>query len=297
MDPICLNLQGASPVGYYKSDEQGLADLMKRVRAKHLSASEAQVWKGVPGTGSQPWESGAVAADGSLKPGFMARAEKVIRAADAAGTAVVLGIFYFGQDERVRDEAAVKRSVENACRWVLDKGFRNVVIEVNNECDVPKYEHEILQPPRVHELVALAKSVTLRGRRLLAGTSFTRRQLPTEAVAAESDYILLHGNGITDPAEIAKRVDDTRKIAAYRGQPILFNEDDHFDFDKPHNNFVAALSRHAGWGFFDPGPGAGGHAAYGDYKDGYQNPPINWGLNNERKRVFFEFLSEVTAGT
>ena len=67
-----------------------------------------------------------------------------------------------------------------------------------------------------------------------------------------------------------------------------------FDFDRPENNFVAALSRHAGWGYFDPGPGAGGSAAYGDYAVGFQNPPINWTLSTPRKRAFFEFLSEVT---
>ena len=55
------------------------------------------------------------------------------------------GIFYFGQDERLRDEAAVCRAVEETCGWVLREGWGNVVIEINNECDVPRYEHEILQ--------------------------------------------------------------------------------------------------------------------------------------------------------
>ena len=32
----------------------------------------------------------------------------------------------------------------------------------------------------------------------------------------------------------------------YQPMPIVFNEDDHFDFDRPENNFTAALSRHAG---------------------------------------------------
>ena len=34
--------------------------------------------------------------------------------------------------------------------------------------------------------------------------------------------------------------------ASYRGQPVLFNEDDHFDFDQPDNNMLAAISRYAG---------------------------------------------------
>jgi hypothetical protein len=159
---------------------------------------------------------------------------------------------------------------------------------------VPKYEHEILTPPRVHELIGLAKSVNVDGRSLLVSTSFTRRMLPTEASLAASDFVLLHGNGITDPTEIAKRVRDTRALSSHSPMPILFNEDDHFHFDQPENNFTAALSEYAGWGYFDPGDGAGGSPAYGDYVDGYQNPPVNWGINTPRKRSFFDLLSEVT---
>jgi hypothetical protein len=118
--------------------------------------------------------------------------------------------------------------------------------------------------------------------------------VPTDAVIAASDFVLLHGNGMHDPAEITKRVIDTRASASYRGQPIFFNEDDHFEFENETNNFAAALEQRAGWGFFDPGPGSGGTAAYGDYVVGYQNPPINWTINTARKESFFWFLSDVT---
>ena len=62
---------------------------------------------------------------------------------------VILGYFYFGQDERLTDEAAVYRAVDEATKWVLQSGYRNVLIEINNETNVPRYEHEILQPHRV----------------------------------------------------------------------------------------------------------------------------------------------------
>jgi len=68
----------------------------------------------------------------------------------------------------------VKTAVTNATEWVLQQGFTNVIIEINNECDVPKYEHEILTPPHVHELIDLAKGITLDDCRLLVSTSFTR---------------------------------------------------------------------------------------------------------------------------
>ena len=118
--------------------------------------------------------------------------------------------------------------------------------------------------------------------------------VPTEKVIESSDFILRHGNGMHDPVEITKRVLETRNTPSYTGQPIFFNEADHFEFENESNNFVAALEQRAGWGFFDPGPGAGGTAAYGNYVDGYQNPPINWTINTPRKESFFWILSKLT---
>ena len=47
---------------------------------------------------------------GSLRPEYMARLETILDKADELGMVVILGVFYFGQDERLKDEAAVKRA-------------------------------------------------------------------------------------------------------------------------------------------------------------------------------------------
>jgi hypothetical protein len=83
-------------------------------------------------------------------------------------------------------------------------------------------------------------------------------------------------------------VDEARAVAAYRGQPILFNEDDHFAFEADDNNLLAAVSRHASWGYFDwrmPGEG---------FDDGCQSLPVDWGINSDRKRAFFGLLKRMT---
>ena len=80
--------------------------------------------------------------------------------------APILGIFYFGQGERLRDEAAVKRGLRGALEWLLHKGYRNVLVEVNNECNI-RYDHEVLRPHGVPELIRLGKSIHRGGRRLL----------------------------------------------------------------------------------------------------------------------------------
>ena len=91
-----------------------------------------------------------------------------------------------------------------------------------------------------------------------------------------------------EPARIRAMVDTCRRLASYRDQLILFNEDDHFDFDQADNNMLAAISRYASWGYFDFRKEGEG------YDDGYQSVPVNWSISSARKRGFFNLLSAVT---
>ena len=289
---VTVNLQGGSPTGYYRE-----TSFRKIMAARRMDASDDMVWAGLPSPASQPWHNSAFAPDGSLEPAYMRRAAHIASACDELGMVVILGYFYFGQDERLTDEEAVCRAVDEATKWVLQSGYRNVLIEINNETNVPRYEHEILQPHRVAELIERAHSHELAGRRLLVGTSYGGGRVPDDDVVAASDYIMLHGNGVTEPARIAEMVEQTRALPSYTPKPILFTEDDHFAFDQPDNNFLAALSAYASWGYFDPGDAAGGSATFGDYRDGYQNIPVHWGINTDRKRSYFELLAQVTGST
>ena len=286
---VTVNLQGASPFGYYRLPE--FRTLMKSLG---IDVPDETMWAGLPEPESQPWHNSAFDAEGELVQPFMDRLTQILEATDNLGMVVILGCFYFGQDERLKDEDAVKAAVTNACDWLLEHNHRNVVVEINNECNVQRYEHEILQPHRVHELIELAKAIEKDGRRLLVGTSYGGRRVPDDSVCGVSDFLLMHGNGVTDPNHIAEMVDQARALSSYRPMPVLFIEDDHFEFDQPSNNFVSALSRYASWGYFDPGEGAGGGAASGDYTEGYQNVPINWGINTSRKQAFFDLLQKVT---
>jgi hypothetical protein len=248
-----VNLQGGSPEGYSKS---------------------------------QPWENTAIDPEGALRPAYMRRLSRVLARADELGMVVIVGYFYFGQDERVRDEAAVRRAVVNATEWLLDSGHRNVLVEINNECDIKAYDHEILRALRVHELIEQAKAITRRGRRLLVGTSYAGGTPADPNVVKASDFLLLHGNGPDDPERVREMIRASRQTPTWRPMPVLINEDDHFRFGDPDNHMLAALGEYASWGYFDPGKN--------NYVDGYQCPPVNWGINTDRKREFFSALKAVT---
>jgi hypothetical protein len=247
-----LNLQGGNPRGYTKE---------------------------------QPWYNSAFYDDGKPREEYFRRLARVLHAADSLGMAPILGCFYFGQEQRLRDESAVVRALDETVSWVLENGYRNVLLEVNNECNV-RYQHAILRPERVHELISRARKPTAKGNRLLVGTSFGGGTIPTENVVAASDFVLLHGNRVEEPARIAEMVKQVRGLSSYRPKPILFNEDDHFHFRQSSNNLIAAMGAYASWGLLDIGEN--------NYRDGYQSPPINWGINTERKQDFFQLVHQVT---
>lgn len=249
-----LNMQGGSPQGYSKD---------------------------------QPWNNSAIEPSGELRSDYLVRLKAILDRADELGMVPILGIFYFGQDERLADEAAVVKAVDNTVNWVLNRGYRNVLIEVNNECNV-RYDHAILKPDRIHELIDRVKSTNKYGRRLLVGTSYGGGKVPEENVVSTSDFLLIHGNGVTEPDRIAQMVIRTRQVPGYRPMPILFNEDDHFEFEKPKNNFTAAVGEYASWGYFDFRMQGEGFA------DGYQSVPVDWGINSPRKKGFFKLLAEIT---
>lgn len=237
----------------------------------------------------QPWHNSGYYADGSLRDGYMERLENILDKADRLGMVPILGLFYFGQDERLKDEKAVVSAVNNMTDWLLKKGYQNILIEINNECNV-NYDHEILKPDRVHELINLVRSTEKDGQRLYAGTSYGGGTIPKPNVVRSSDFILIHGNGVSDPARIADMVTKTRQVEGYTPKPILFNEDDHFNFDKEENNFTTAIKNYASWGFFDF------RMKNESFENGYQSVPVDWGINSERKRQFFKLLNEITEG-
>lgn len=250
-----INLQGGSPFGYSKN---------------------------------QPWENNAFNPDGSLREAYMRRLEKILDKADALGMVPIVGLFYFGQDERLSDDEAVRVAVDNAITWILDKGYENVLIEIANECNNKGYQRDIIKQENIHHLINQAKGIARNGKRLLVATSFNGNTLPPGNVLEVSDFILIHGNGVHDPARITEMVELVRAMPEYRPMPVVFNEDDHFDFDQPMNNMIAAFKAHASWGYFDFRMKDEG------FEDGYQSVPVDWGINSERKKAFFGKLKEIT---
>ena len=249
-----INLQGGSPEGY----------------SRH----------------GQPWINSAFAEDGSLRTAYFERLTRILDEADRLGMVVIVGYFYQAQDRRLADEAAVVRATENATNWILDHGYRNVLVEINNECD-QHYVNAILQPERVDELITRVRHMERKGRRLLVSTSYGGA-VPKENVVKAADFILVHGNGAKTPVQLTEAIHTTRGMLGQDVKPVLFNEDDHMDFEKPDNDMADAVAEHVSWGFFD-------YRREGEgFEEGYQSVPADWRIGSARKKGFFHLLSEMT---
>ena len=193
--------------------------------------------------GGNPGYEGAINTafnwDGSLRSTYLARVERVIRRADDLGAVIILGLFYFRQDEHLRDSDAVRAGVVNAMRWLQSRGFRNVLVEIANEHQNSLYNHSVIQSDwGMSTLIRLAKSTAPEFH--VSASSWGILTLGQATIDA-SDFLLVHGNTHTVTSQVA----EITALRAY-GKPIVMNED--------HKADAASATVRAGasWGFYYP---------------------------------------------
>ena len=177
---------------------------------------------------------------GRLRPEYMERVERVIRAADEAGAAVILTCFYQRQDQVLRDDEAVRAGVANAARWVAEKRWGNVLLEIANEHSHGGFDRGIIRSADgMAELICLARGAAPG---LLVSTSGMGNGRAIRQVAGASDFILIHFNS-TPVAQIASRVQALRRYK----KAIVCNEDDKTG-EKGAAAAEAAVAAGCSWG-------------------------------------------------
>jgi hypothetical protein len=220
---------------------------------------------------------------------YLARLGSIIRAADDQGLVVILNLFYFGQDQQLASEAAVVAAVDATVDWVVRNRWANVLIEVANESNI-RYQHAILQPARVPELLRRIKSRSGGGAgghlphgRLLASVSGSGGYMPPDAWVQEADFVLLHGNSRSAP-DIQAMADTVRAKSVWQAKPkpIVFNED-----STNLDNFKAAVGKRAGWGYYDD---RGYQCVYGD------GVTDRWSLGKASNAGYWPLVAEMTGG-
>jgi hypothetical protein len=212
---------------------------------------------------------------------------------------VILNYFYWQQSRRFRDEGAVRRTTQEATNWILEHGFQNVLVDLNNEV---QRGPSLLESDRIHELIEIVQNTRYKGRKLLVGTSIhPSAPFPPGKWSQVVDFFIPHANN--SPGEkLRAEIRTLKNSETYRikPRPILINED---SIDIP--NLDVAVDEGASWGFYSQGFGS----QYRDYRwdwtfhnreesfeklSGYQTPPINWGINTDFKKMFFNRVKTIT---
>src|SRR5215207_4608510 len=102
---VTLNLQGGCPTGYFRTER--LDDILSAGTTPPKLPWEVQTLVKQqlhgPLENAQPWVNTALDEEGSIKPAYAARLKRALDALDEHGMVALLGIYYFGQDERQRD--------------------------------------------------------------------------------------------------------------------------------------------------------------------------------------------------
>lgn len=203
--------------------------------------------------GGYPGYEGAINSafqrDGSLKRPYMQRVACAIEAADAKGMVIILGLFYQRQDQILADEDAVRAATRNTARWIAEKGYTNVLIEIANEYRHGGFSHRFLKTEAGQvELMDLVRSVHPK---LLVSTSGMGNARFHPMLCDAADFILLHGNE-TEPEDYARRI----AAVAEHGKPVVFNEDWCFRDDRrgvadAPVKATAAFENDASWGIMN----------------------------------------------
>jgi len=156
--------------------------------------------------------------DGSLRPTYLDRVARVIRACDKHGIAIILGCYYQRQDQVLKDADAIRQGIINTAQWIKDQKFTNVMIEVANEYAHRGFTHDIIRDPEGQvELINLAKQTAPQ---LIVTTSGMGSGRTADRISEVADFIIIHFNN-TDIADVPERIEALKHI----GKPILCNED------------------------------------------------------------------------
>jgi len=192
--------------------------------------------------------------DGSLQPQWLARLERLLKAADDRGMVICLMYFYQGQDEVLEGPDAIEAAARNITDWLIDRKFRNVIIDVANEWDIQggRWDHEYIQ----QNIAGLVENIRERFQAKRAdftlpiGASTGGRMVYPASLAGVCDVVMLHGNGRT-PAEKQERAQQYREYPT----PVWMNEDDNgretatANLTKEKASSDALFRYGAGWGY------------------------------------------------
>jgi hypothetical protein len=172
----------------------------------------------------------AFASDGlSLKAAHKARWEALIEALSANDMDICLGLFYGRQSGYLNTQTKYENAIRTATTWLIEKGYRNVIIDVANEsgADASTTWGTTLWTTDAgsRDMVNYTKD-QWAGQPWRPPVGCSSRSKPGALVLAASDVHYLHGNVAGTPAPGNRDNWANDIIAATTAGPVVCNEDE-----------------------------------------------------------------------
>lgn len=165
----------------------------------------------------------AYRADGTLKPAWLARLDRLIEASNRQGLIVCLVLFQQDQDEVLSSPEAVVAAARNVASHLIQTNARNVMIDVADAWDEPegRWDHRRFIPRYVEYLIrAVRDEFQEADFSLPIGASSGSGMLYPMSLARLCDMVLLQGDGRTAADKLAR----SRQFKQY-GRPVLMVSD------------------------------------------------------------------------
>ncbi len=161
--------------------------------------------------------------DGSLKPGWMDRLDRLIEAANRRGMVVCLVLFQQDQDEALDSRQAIVSAAANVARHLIERNARNVMIDVADAWDEPegRWDHRLFIPRYVEYLIREVRAQFQHADfSLPIGASSGSGMLYPMSLARLCDMVLLQGDGRSAADKLAR----SKQFKEY-GRPVLMVSD------------------------------------------------------------------------
>ena len=195
----------------------------------------------------------AYSRDGSLKPEWMARLDRLLKAADQRGLIVCLVLFQQDQDEALESPEAIVAAAGNVARHLIERDARNVIVDVADAWDEPegRWDHRRFVPRYVELLIrAVREQFQHASFSLPIGASSGSGMLYPMSLARLCDLVLLQGDGRTPADKLAR----SKQFKQY-GRPVLMVSDSNglaatnSELARERSIAQAYLEGAAGWSF------------------------------------------------
>ena len=195
----------------------------------------------------------AFRSDGSLKPEWLNRLERLLTAANERGMVVCLIYFHPGQDRIFESPNGIAAAAKNITDWLIKKNFRNVVINVADEWDLDghSWDHARFIPENIDRFVELIRErFNHADYTLPIGASSSGKMSYPDSLAQVCDVVLLHGNGRTPGEKLGRlRQFQATKRVLWMVQDDNGRETTLANLAREKASADALFKDGAGWGF------------------------------------------------